>query len=210
MAGSPKKSRMPWVKGTKFTRYLKITPTRKIWKKFCQQSLVMKLIMSEKRRLFYNKFDNCVGDSRQTFKILNEITGKTSKMVQINQLTGSVNAVSSSEIADSFNEFFASVGTKLTSKFPTIDNVVTTQFVTHSMFVRDTNGTEITEIISNLHDRSSSGIDEINNKLLKSCSPNLSPYLVQSCKSFSTSRNISSISEGCKSDATPREVTKEK
>ena len=46
------------------------------------------------------------------------------------------------------------------------------------MFVRDTNESEIMEIIANLHDQNSFGIDEINNKLLKSCSPILLPYSV--------------------------------
>ena len=96
----------------------------------------------------------------------------------MHQLTGSVNADSSPEIANSFNESFASVGTKFVSNFPTAENMHTFQSVPHSMFVGDTNGTEITELISKL-DKSSSGIDKINNKLLKSCSPNLLSNLVQ-------------------------------
>ena len=46
------------------------------------------------------------------------------------------------------------------------------------MFVGDTNGTEITELLSKLHDKSSSAVDEVSKKLLKSCSLILLPYLV--------------------------------
>ena len=51
------------------------------------------------------------------------------------------------------------------------------QSVTHSMFLWDTNEGEITEIIANQNDKNS-GIDKINNKLLKSCSPIPLQYLV--------------------------------
>ena len=102
---------------------------------------------------------------------------QTSKTVQINQLTGSVNAQNSSEIENSFNEFFASVGTKIVSNLTIIDKNEPIQSATHSMFVRDTNEGEITEMIANLQHKNSSGFDEINNKLLKSRSPILLPYL---------------------------------
>ena len=97
-----------------------------------------------------------MGDSRQTFKISNEITGKTSK------------TNSSSQTAKNFNEFFASVRTEFASNSSTIDNMEPNQSVTHSIFVRDTCEGEVTEIIANLQYKNSSGIDEINNKLLKS------------------------------------------
>ena len=43
--------------------------------------------------------------------------------------------------------------------------------------MEDTSGSELTENIANLHDKNYFGIDVINNKLLKSCSPILLPYL---------------------------------
>ena len=48
-----------------------------------QLQKVEKLIRIAKKDHYYQKFNKCIGDSRQVFKVLNEINGKTAKSSKI-------------------------------------------------------------------------------------------------------------------------------
>ena len=73
-----------------------------------------KLIKVTKKEYYYSRFNNCIGDSRQIFKVLNEVRGKSTKRSRITNL--SVNGEYTSDIisiSNCFNEYFATIGEKL-------------------------------------------------------------------------------------------------
>ena len=70
-----------------------------------------------KRKFFLNKFNSCIGDSRQTYKLLNEINGKkvTNNTIPcLDSLSEKNTKASNYDIADSFNKFFINIAGELT------------------------------------------------------------------------------------------------
>ena len=75
------------------------------------------MIRKLKKEYYFKKFNNCIGDSRQVFKLLNEINGKQkgSSKVPTIQLEGT-NVSDPHTISNAFNDYFATIGLKLAKK----------------------------------------------------------------------------------------------
>ena len=75
-----------------------------------------KNVKKAKKEFYRTKFESCIGDSRQTYKLLNDIKGTNRKNAQVPALN-TCNARStdpgSADIAEEFNTFFTNVGPKL-------------------------------------------------------------------------------------------------
>ena len=79
---------------------------------------------AKKKKYFEEKFDRCSGDSKYTWKLLNELTfrkrnknGSPSE-IEINGKT----TQDSTQIAEAFFSYFSSVGRNLESQIPHINN----------------------------------------------------------------------------------------
>ena len=140
------------------------TNLKKYWKDFYRQ-----------------KFESCIGDSRQTYKLLNDIKGNTRKSSKVPALK-SCNArssdPSSADIAEEFNTFFTNVGPNLKENIkhvplPKMDEV------NHSMYLKPITCDEVREIIDNLDNKFSSGDDDISSVIVKLSSNITIPYLTQ-------------------------------
>ena len=68
------------------------------------------------KKEYAQKFESCIGDSRQTYKLLSDIKGTTRKSSQVPALekcNARCTDPSSADIAEEFNTFFTNVGPKL-------------------------------------------------------------------------------------------------
>ena len=97
----------------------------------------LKKVLKKLKKIFAQQFESCIGDSRQTYKLLNDIKGTTRKSSQVpalNTCNASCTDPNSADIAEEFNTFF-SVGPKL--KF-NIKNVPLTKMdeVNQSMYLK--------------------------------------------------------------------------
>ena len=71
------------------------------------------------KKIFKTKFESCMGDSRQTYKLINDIKGsnhKSSQVPALNSCSARCTDPSSVDIAEEFNSFFTNVGPKLKEK----------------------------------------------------------------------------------------------
>ena len=73
-------------------------------------------VKKAKRDFYRQKFESCMGDSRQTYKLFNdikEINRKSSQVPALNSCSERCTDSSSADITEQFNTFFANVGPKL-------------------------------------------------------------------------------------------------
>ena len=75
------------------------------------------MIRKLRKEYYFKRSNNCIGDSRQVFKLLNEINGKQkgSSKVPTVQLEGT-NVSDPHTISNAFNDYFATIGLKLAKK----------------------------------------------------------------------------------------------
>ena len=140
-----------------------------------------KSVKTAKKYFYAQKFESCIGDSRQTYKLLNDIKGTTRKSSQVpalNTCNARCTDPSSADIAEEFNTFFTSVGPKLKYN---IKHVPLTKMdeVNHSMYLKPITCDKFREIIDNLDNKFSSGDDGISNVIVKISSNVTIPYLTQ-------------------------------
>ena len=134
------------------------------------------------KKIFYTqKFDSCIGDLRQTYKLLNDIKGttrKSSEVPALNTCNARCTDPSSADIAEEFNTFFTSVGPKLKYN---IKHVPLTKMdeVNHSMYLKPITCDKVREIFDNLDKKFSSDDDGIPNVIVKLSSNVTIPYLTQ-------------------------------
>ena len=138
-------------------------------------------IKKYKKHYYYDKFSKCIGDSRQIYKILNnlrEITNTSKKIVSINSISGNC-ITDESAIANEFNAHFSSIGINLAKNIP--NQGITQSFDTPNfcMFNFPVTESEVHIIISNLQNKASSGVDGISNLVLKASPFAIVPILRQ-------------------------------
>ena len=111
------------------------------------------------------------------YKLLNDLSGKTRLNNSVPHLSNCKQTnPSQKDIANCFNSYFANIGNTISESIPHTDpiNVEKTE---SSMVFFPTNETEVLEIISKLDRKSSSGIDEISNTIVKTAAKSIVPYL---------------------------------
>ena len=121
-----------------------------------------------------------MGDSRQTYKLINDIKGtsrKSSHVPALNSCSERCTDPNSADIAEQFNTFFTNVGPRLKENIRHVPLPEMNE-VNHSMYLKPINIDEVREIIENL-DKVSSGDDDISNVIVKLSSNITIPYLTQ-------------------------------
>ena len=124
-------------------------------------------------------FEKCIGDSRQTFKFLNELSGKHLVNNAVPKLSSCMSDTapnsSNLQVAEKFNEFFASIDKNNQRSIPS-EAVTPLTDVNMLLRVDPVSDTEISATIDSLPDKSSSGEDEISN-IVKTTKSVVTKYL---------------------------------
>ena len=114
------------------------------------------------------KFTSCIGDSRRTFKLLNDIKGRTTKDLSLPALSSCARmekSPSGCEIVEKFNEYFSTIGQNVRSCLPDVELVLPSD-QNFSKHLYPTNTAKIEKIIHQLDNKSSSGVDNMSSLIV--------------------------------------------
>ena len=138
-----------------------------------------KELRNAKRNYYRNRFYQIIGDSRQTFRTLNEVLGNnTSNQQPINSLLINDQVITDgSEIVERMNEFFTDIGEKLAESIPNTFPLPTLEINQFSMYLHPITIDEVKQIVRNLKPKNSTGYDGISNNILKVLSPEILSHL---------------------------------
>ena len=135
---------------------------------------LQKIMRSNRQQFLHKKCTEYRQNGRKLWQLINRIIGKKSNKHNTIESLKIDNLIKydSKSITNSFNDFFASVGSNLAkqqdcSPFELENYLKDLNQHTHSMFLSPTTTHEILTLIQNLRNKTSSGYDNINNLLLK-------------------------------------------
>ncbi len=127
-----------------------------------------------KKSFYYKMFEECIGDSRRAFRLLNDLKGKNTSRSSFRKLTSCVTnehpAPTDHQIAEAFNDFFANIGKKIQETTLSVPLTLPKK-LNFSLFLYPVTEIEVSNIISSLDNKHSSGIDNISNVLFRRCFP---------------------------------------
>ena len=139
---------------------------------------VLDATIRQAKELHYNKRIAAAGtDGRQIWSIINEVVDRKQcrhKMPDTFRHNGNV-IKGEQDIANGFNEYFASIGTDMANSLPTEEGYETYLNLSpdHYFSLARTTEVEVEKIMRNQKPKLSCGIDTINNKIVKICSKEL-------------------------------------
>ena len=146
------------------------------------------------------QFQEAFSDIRLTWKAINSILNKNNgHYADLSVKIGDTLCKDSSKIVNTFNEYFVNIGPSLASTIPATSNIVTdflssTQVNSIAMF--PTTKVEIGNIIKALKNKSSPGLDDIPNSVLKFASSFISlPLSTLINSSFNTGKFPNKLKE---------------
>ena len=126
------------------------------------------LIKLAKTTYYVNKFQQCGNNSKKTWKLINEIRGKSKTITKADFVIDGSRVMCRRVIASKFNEYFASLAYKLNQEIledcglPIEETISFEEYmsksVKNSIFLRDTDPDEIVEIISDFKNGKASDI----------------------------------------------------
>ena len=142
------------------------------------------LINCTKKRYHSKKFDDTKGDSKKTWKLINELRGKSKNKCKPHFIINGSIVHNRRVIANEFNTYFNSIATNLNAEIASQDGVPINPLptfhdyldrkISNSIFMKHCTITEIENIIKDFDSNKSS---DISIHLLKKCSNTISPYL---------------------------------
>lgn len=155
-------------------------------------------IRNLKNKYYAASFNKCLGDSKKTWEVLNEITNQ--KIKGDNECVAKIvdngkEIENLKEIANVFNKFFLSVSDKLHAGVNIPDdfyrlpynNVFTSNSQNSSMFLYSVSKEEVEKVVKSLKNNKSPGIDNISSFLVKNIFPKIGDVLTYIINlSFST------------------------
>ena len=143
-----------------------------------------------KRKHHLKQFDKANGNSKETWKVINEIRGKQKVKIKPSFIIDGTLVEERRIIANGFNNYFTSIASKLNKSenglliepLPKYTDYIKNS-VESSIFLADSSPEEIKEIIKTLSSNKASDIPII---LLKRCSHMISPIQTKFFNSFLT------------------------
>ena len=153
----------------------------KLYKHYSEYRYHLKHVIKNTKRKFYNnRFNECSGNPKKTWEIINQIRGKSKKSIKPQFMINNEKIIQRRVIANEFNKYFVSLAPKLNEEVSFESFNKFTDFlppsIANSMFLNECTEYEILEIISELKTGKSSDIPI---SVIKKCSPILSPILAQ-------------------------------
>jgi len=137
------------------------------------------IVKLAKFNFYKNKFNSCSNNPKSTWKLIKNITEgsnlknkETINHLKVNDLI--INAqIEPKKGADSFNEFFTSIGQKLQDNFSNTERIESNKPYETSFdvsFLSPVDSNEVIDLINGLKDDTAAGFDKISVKLLKNIS----------------------------------------
>lgn len=174
----------------RYKRFLKILVCKSkdeniklYYKTYCK--ILRKSINVSKKLNNKRFFDNSLNKTKSMWQIINFETNKTTQKYKNIELKTSDKDIKDPKlISNEFNTFFASIGNKPNPATKVEDP--TAEILQNSFFLSPVEPKEIKNIIRNLKNKTSFGVDEIPPSLVKSCIDQLTiPYAMLINQSFS-------------------------
>ena len=147
--------------------------------------LLNHLINCAKRKYHGEKIAECAGDSKRTWQIINDLRGKKKREIKPDFVIDNERVTSRRVIANEFNKYFASLASNLNEVYsgdylrinplPSFTDYLPPS-ITSSIYLRECDSQEITEIISDLKNGKSSDIPI---HVIKRSSTIIAPYLAE-------------------------------
>ena len=143
------------------------------------------LINCAKRKYTGGKINECKGDSKKTWQIINELRGKKRREIKPIFVINNERVTNRRVIANEFNKYFASIASNLNEAYSKDDTSVTTSpaftdylpgSVASSIYLQDCDCAEIKDIINELKNGKSSDIPI---HVIKKSSEVIAPHLVK-------------------------------
>ena len=158
------------------------------------------LIRKSKRDYFYSKFRNSRNNIKETWKTINSIIGRVTKVsTQSNFKTDDAeNITEPKNISNAFNNFFVDIGPKLASKIQHTGKNYFDYLIKPAqtcIFTKPIVPEEIVKIIGKFNPNKSPGYDNITNMVVKKVAPEISKPL---CMIFNCSFNTGVVPEQLK------------
>lgn len=118
-------------------------------------------------------FTACDGNSRKTWEIINEVTGRKSEKAIINELEFEDKKLTDpTEIAEGFNKFFAEIGPKLSENIEDIDicfDEFVNQSISGNFSFQQISPSLVSSHLRKLCIRKATGLDTVSARLLREC-----------------------------------------
>ena len=154
---------------------------------------VEKALKKLKRNYYSKRFERCINDPKQTYKLLNELQEKSErKQTKIEPIKLSTEEIvqSKSEIAKILNDYFSNIAVELNRNHTTtnseddstnsdLGDCSEANEQSFRLWLFPTKPLEVREAIANLNKKTSSGLGDICNLVVKSCSESLAPILTE-------------------------------
>ncbi|CAH2107280.1 unnamed protein product [Euphydryas editha] len=149
-------------------------------KEYSQQTLKVKqMIKSSKRNYFYSLFSNNKNQPKKMWEVINSLVSNKTKEICTPpklKLDSGITITEDNLICESFNLFFSSIGAELANKIPNKYHIHTGNTLmykhdyTHVITldeIKPCTRDEVSKIIQNLNNNTSTGIDKVTTKAVK-------------------------------------------
>ena len=157
-------------KDVKISLASEIKPTKNGWElvkmNLCKFKELRKRVQNgvrgSKSEYFRSQFENCVCDSKQTYRFLDLIKAvrKNSEIISTVKDKIGDRIVNKTETATVFNDYFVEIGENLLSRLLEVDEPLMRQIIPDfCIWLYPTNEDEVSKIITNLAKKHSSGAD---------------------------------------------------
>lgn len=177
------------------------------WLQFkAKRNAVNHLVKKSKKCYYKNELKNNLGNSKGTWKVLNNLIGKKAKSTEINKIniSPSESITKAKDIANTLNTHFTEIGPKLASKIPSPPNNKSYKDYlnkSNSIFGFDKiSSFQVQALLKTSDVAKAVGVDKISNKILKISAP----YI---CESLAELFNLSLLSNTFPSDWKMAKVT---
>jgi len=189
-----KEPKLPWItkgllksinnKNKLYKQYLSKPNPDRLQKFKTYRNKLHTLIRKSKRKYFFNKFERVKNDMKQTWKIINNIIGRSkNRSFECKFKTNDGNIITNPQhICNHFNDFFVNVGPELASKIhhsgkDYFDYLNYANVTTNSMYFKPIVEKEIVKIIGKFNPNKSAGHDNIGNYIIKNVAPEIAKPL---------------------------------
>ena len=145
--------------------------------------MLKKTIRAAKIKYYNQSFKNCGNDIKKTWNLIKEVTTNAvkSKTFPKTFMTNNIPCSNKQTIANDFNKYYVNIGSSLASKITQPSNITFSSYLTKEITTNFsfTNVTEeqVVKIISDLKPKTSSGLDNLSNKVLKLIKEEIAPIL---------------------------------
>lgn len=174
----------PWITLTLIDSIAKKEELYRNWKKTCNKNkpagdtilhakfseyrhTLKHIIKQAKNTYFGKKILDCEGDSKKTWRIINELRGKTKRPMKAQFLIDNERITERRVIANAFNQYFTSIASNMNKKSENIDkpqkdrpsyNSFLQNSIKNTIFMQDCTELEVEKVINNLQNGKASDI----------------------------------------------------